>query len=183
MTHVLETDTIIQNNLTPFNFNISVPNHKSNMEPCMIARTDTTVVENTPELEEKLNLIDTVLSDDIKIFYRKIKSVTQEIYIKEWKLFSIDNIYKFILNYRENNILVTNIGLKYYGMGHCKFAFYDPQTNMIYYRHDGGSNGFDRKERYEALKNYTSNENNPGLTFETFLRQINEELDEDNCLF
>ena len=41
-------------------------------------------------------------------------------------------------------------------MGHCKAAFYDPQTNMIYYRNDGGSNGWDREERYEALKSYKS---------------------------
>jgi len=27
------------------------------------------------------------------------------------------------------------------------------------------------------------NDTNPGITFDTFLKQINEELDEDDCLF
>ena len=183
MAFSLETDTTIQEKLTPLDYNISVPNHESNMAPCMIARTDETIVINIEELEEKFTLIDTSLSFEIKRFYRSIKSSSQEIYIKEWTLFSIDNIYNMLLNHRENNIHITDIGLKYCGMGHCKVAFYDPQTNMIYYRHDGGSNRWDREEKYNALKNYKSDSNNSGLTFDIFLKQINKELNENECLF
>ena len=183
MTHVLETDTIIQDNLVPLKVDVSTPNHESNIEPFMATQVDTEIIENIEKLEEKINLIDTGLSDDIKKFYRSIKSSTQEIYVKEWTLFSIDNIYNMLLKHRENNIHITDIGLKYCGMGHCKVAFYDPQTNMIYYRHDGGSNGWDREERYNALKSYKSDSNNTGLTFDNFLKQINEEVEETYCLF
>lgn len=183
MAFSLESNYIIQNNLIPLDYNISVPNHKSNITPCMIALTSSTIVENIEELEEKLNLLNNALSNDIKTFYRNIKSSTQEIYIKEWSLFSIDDILKVFKNRKRDNINIIDFALKYCGMGHCKVAFYDPQTNMIYYRHDGGSNELDREERYEALKQYKSDPNNFGLTFDIFLKQINENLDETNCLF
>ena len=179
MTHILEADTTIQ----WCEYTISTPNHESNMAPFMSEQIDTVVVENTQELEEKLTLIDNYLSYDIKNFYRNIKSSTQEIYIKDWNLLNITNIYDMLVDHKEDNIHITDFALKYCGMGHCKIAFYDYKTNMIYYRHDGGSNGWEREERYETLKKYTSNDTNPGITFDIFLKQINEELDEDDCLF
>tara|TARA_B100001093_G_scaffold134321_1_gene126888 strand:- start:4955 stop:5488 length:534 start_codon:yes stop_codon:yes gene_type:complete len=164
-------------------YNIGLTNHESNTMPCMFNSTTDSVIENIDELQKKFKLIDSNLSNEIKEFYNLIKSSSQEIYIKEWTLFSIDNIYKFILNYRKNNIYITDIGLKYLGMGHCIVAFYDPKTNMIYYRMDGGSSGHDRDERFNALKNYKSSEQNEGFTFNTFLKQINEEQCNNVCIF
>lgn len=183
MAFSLQIDSNNHEQLKTLNYNISVPGHETIMVPCMLTQTYATVIENIKELEEKLNLIDIGLSDDIINFYRNIKSSTQEIYIKEWTLFSIDNIYKMLVTNKENNIHVTDFALKYCGMGHCKVAFYDYKTKMIYYRHDGGSNGWDRIERYEALQMYKSDTNNPGLTFDIFLKQINENLEESDCLF
>jgi hypothetical protein len=153
------------------------------MEPFMRNNITTEICKDSDILEEKLILLENALSDDIKNFYRKIGSSTQEIYINSWSLFSIDNILNLNKNYKNDNITITDLGLKYEGMGHCKVAFYDPQTNMIYYRFDGGSSGWDRQYNFKNLQNYKSDEKIIGLTFETFLQEINKEKPESHPIF
>lgn len=123
------------------------------------------IKKDTNVLEGNLTSLDNNLSDDIKKFYKNVEWSTQEIYMKVWILFSIDNIITIVNHDRKNNINTTDLWLRYMWLGHCKVAFYDPQTNMIYYRDDGGSNGFDRTENYTKLKNYKSDKKNIGLTF------------------
>ena len=166
-----------------FKFDIGKPRHESIMEPFMKENIVETIVEDINELENKLTILGDALPDDIKQFYRKIKSSSQEVYIKEWTLFSIDNILKIIGNYKTENIQVTDLGMIYGGMGHCKVVFYDPSIGKLYYRHDGGSNGWDREASFVALKNYESDINNRGITFETFLHEINDMYSEQECLF
>uniref|UniRef100_A0A6C0AXI4 Uncharacterized protein n=1 Tax=viral metagenome TaxID=1070528 RepID=A0A6C0AXI4_9ZZZZ len=178
MSHSLDNNQPIN-----INFDISYPNYESNMQPFMRRTENTDIVIDTYELEKKLLLLDNALSEEIKNFYRKIKSSTQEIYIKNWQLFSIDNILKLKEMYIKDNINITDIGLKYEGMGHCKVAFIDPKSNMIYYRHDGGSNGYDREHNYNKLKNNYLSINNSGITFYTFLQQINQDIIESDCVF
>ena len=183
MSHSLELNTVIDSELLPIDYNIGIPTYKSNMASFMQQNISETIEENIDNVEIVLVSLNNNLPDNIKNFYRKIKSSTQEIYIKQWTMFSLDNIFYLSEQHNTDNIHVTDIGLKYIGMGHCIIAFYEPNTDLIYYRYDGGSNGWDREERYNALKKYTSNDTNPGITLDTFLKQINEELDEDDCLF
>ena len=53
-----------------------------------------------------------------------------------------------------------------------------------FYRYDGGSNGYDRMQNYNLLKNYKNNgDMNIGFTFEEFFEQINGEMKEKSCVF
>ena len=72
-----------------------------------------------------------LLPDNLRDFYKFIGSSTQEIYIKYWTLFSIDNIIERRKIIMEDGIEVTDFGMRYCGMGHCKIAFYDKNTLVL----------------------------------------------------
>ena len=153
-------------------FNISMPEWTSNNMPAMIQSTSGEIIKDK-SIEKKLNLIN--LPNEIKDFYKEIGTTLQEIYIKEWTFFSIQNIIKMIENYKKDNIETIDFAYKYLGMGHVKVAFYDTRYQTIFYRNDGGSNGYDRNDNYNNLVNF-NNTNSlnkyTGITFDTFLFEI-----------
>lgn len=155
-----------------YEFNISQVEWNSNTSPAMIQTSDNKIIKDD-HIENKLHQIE--LSDEIKNFYREIGTTSQEIYINEWTLLSIENIIKMSENYKKDNINTIDFAYKYMGLGHVKVAFFDNKFNCILYRHDGGSNGYDRNDNFEKLKIYNSNTNDNiyyGLTFDTFLQEI-----------
>ena len=161
-----------------YNFNISQSLWSSNTSPAMMQTSDYKIIKDDL-IENKLNLIE--LLEEIKNFYREIGTTSQEIYINEWILLSIENIIKISENYKKDNIHTIDFAYKYLGLGHVKVAFYDKKFNRILYRHDGGSNGYDREDNFEKLKIYNSNTNDNiyyGLTFDTFLKEITEKKPE-----
>ena len=50
---------------------------------------------------------------------------------------------------------VIDFSLLYIGMGHIIVASIDPIDNKVFFRRDGGSNGFDRVANWDFIKNYT----------------------------
>ena len=172
MTHKL----IFNNN--DFYYKLSTCEWKSNNMPGMLQSTSGEIIKDDL-IENKLNQIE--LLEEIKNFYREIGTTSQEIYINEWILLSIENIIKMSENYKKDNINTIDFAYKYLGLGHVKVAFYDKKFNRILYRHDGGSNGYDREDNFEKLKIYNSNTNDNiyyGLTFDTFLKEITEKKPE-----
>ena len=168
MTHKL----IFNNN--DFYYKLSACEWKSNNMPGMLQSTSGEIIKDDL-IENKLNQIE--LLEEIKNFYREIGTTSQEIYINEWILLSIKNIIKISENYKKDNIHTIDFAYKYLGLGHVKVAFYDKKFNRILYRHDGGSNGYDREDNFEKLKIYNSNTNDNiyyGFTFDTFLQEITE---------
>ena len=144
--------------------------------PCNEVQIDNSINEKM----EKLNK----LPVELKQLYEHIGSSTQEIYIKNWTLFSLDAIIDRINIIKQDNINVMDIGMRYCGMGHCKMAFYDDVTKYIYYRADGGSSDWDRLANYENLKKYKSDPNKVGLTVGEFIKEINGDQDyESRCIF
>ena len=153
-------------------FNISMPEWTSNNMPSMIQSTSGEIIKDR-SIEKKLNLIN--FPNEIKDFYKEIGTTLQEIYIKEWTFFSIQNIIKMIQNYKKDNFETIDFAFKYLGMGHVKVAFYDTRYETIFYRNDGGSNQYVRENNYINLKNFNNiNSLNKytGITFDTFLEEI-----------
>ena len=46
---------------------------------------------------------------------------------------------------------IFNIGYRYLGMGHIQVISCDLNSNLLFYRPDGGSNGYDRMENYNEI--------------------------------
>ena len=176
------TFNIIYNN-DNYYFNISTPEWSSNNMPAMIQSTSGEIIKDR-SIEKKLNLIN--LPDEIKKFYTEIGSTLQEIYIREWTFLSLQNIIKMVETYKKDNIESIDFAYKYLGMGHVKVAFYDPKNKSIFYRNDGGSNGYDREDNFKKLKNFNNSTNinkDIGINFDTFLEEINEKKFESAMLF
>ena len=173
-------------NNNDYYYKLSTCQWSSNDMPAMIQSTTGEIIKDI-EIENKLNLI--YLPNEIKNFYKKIGTTMQEIYIKEWTFFSIENIIKMVENYKKNNIETIDFAYKYLGMGHVKVAFYDTRYKTIFYRNDGGSNGYDRNNNYINLKNFNNSNNSSnvnkyiGITFDTFLEEIVEKKLESAITF
>lgn len=148
-------------------------NHNSNMEPCMInSSSDKFVADpNIEEFESKLDQL--LVSNEMKDFYRKISSSTQEGIIPPWTFFSIDNLIKMTNNYKIMNIKTIDIAFEYLGMGHVRVAFYHPDFNTFLYRNDGGSSGYDREHNLNELKNLDNDQFKNGISFNEFIEEIN----------
>lgn len=99
------------------------------------------------------------LNRNIITLYRILGSKNKELYLSEWTLMSINNALK---RYDElcklNRKDIFDIGYKYEGMGHITVLSCDLNSHLLFYRPDGGSNGYDREDNLNNLiKNGSSN--------------------------
>ena len=92
------------------------------------------------------------LNNNIKIIYKILNNPNKEIYINEWTLLSVN---KALNNYNEycehGQTTVFDIGFKYEGMGHLTVISCDLENNLLFFRPDGGSNGYDRAINFKKL--------------------------------
>lgn len=142
----------------------------------MLAKPSDNIIHDN-NIDEKLNKL--ALSTEIKNFYKKFGSSTQEIYINQWTLFSIDKIIEMTSKYKEDDIVTIDIGMVYKGMGHVSVAFFHPKYNTILYRPDGGSNIWDRLANYNDLKKFNNLEFKKGSSFKDFINKITTESFEE----
>ena len=69
-----------------------------------------------------------------------------EFYHGDWTILQLEDVKKRTDIYRsKNQNRAIDFAIKYEGMGHITVASYDSELDMIYFRHDGGSNGYDRE--------------------------------------
>ena len=99
------------------------------------------------------------LNRNIITIYNILGSKNKELYLSEWTLMSINNAVK---RYDElcklNRKDIFDIGYKYEGMGHITVLSCDLNSHLLFYRPDGGSNGYDREDNLNNLiKNGSSN--------------------------
>ena len=112
-------------------FTFGKPSYNSNDVPFFIkSESNNIIIDN--EIEQKLEILK--FSDEIKEFYKHYSTSSQELYIGNWSLFSINNIIKMTEHYISNNIETIDIAFTYIGMGHIRAAFYHPTYNKILYR-------------------------------------------------
>lgn len=174
-------------------------NYDSTLAPFFRKFADTDESNHTCDsiIDNNLDIINIFtkinLPKEITNFYINNNAIDKELYIKEWTLFSINKIIDMYDNHNKDNIInIVDLGFKYLGMGWIKVAFYNLKLNKIYYRHDGGSNGYDRLDNYDKLKKYSKdynsyttlsiNNNINGINFSEFLDEINSIKDETSCI-
>lgn len=183
--------------MSNIDINNSTQNYDSTLAPFFRNNYDSDVEDIDSESiinVDKINLINKFtninLPIEIKNFYINNNSYNRELYIKSWTLFSIKKILDMHDNYLKDDITsIIDLGFIYLGLGWIKVAFYNTEDNMIYYRRDGGSNGWDRNANYKNLKKYdTLNKKSNGMnsdksiSFSTFLKEINEENNETDAI-
>jgi hypothetical protein len=93
---------------------------------------------------------------DLKRLYQIIGNTKCEYYFNNWILMNLDSLkerYDNLITNKQTRVI--DFGFSYGGMGHCVVVSYDPITKKIFYRHDGGSNGYEREHHYNFIKDYT----------------------------
>ncbi len=99
------------------------------------------------------------LNRNIINIYTILGSPEKEIYLNNWTIMSLNKcleIYQLYCNNNQYNVF--DIGYTYMGMGHIKMISCDLNTHLLFYRYDGGSNGYDREDNFQKLiKNGSSN--------------------------
>jgi len=110
---------------------------------------------------EKVNTIlkEITLPHTLSLIYKIIGEVDSEFYLNNWTLMSLDSIIARQKIYIENKQeRVIDFALGYMGMGHMVIVAFDPIDFKIFFRRDGGSNGWDRETNWEYIKTYKPNE-------------------------
>lgn len=95
------------------------------------------------------------LNNNIKILYQILGHQKREIYYGPWTIMSLNEAlerYKVICAKGQTNVF--DIGYKYDGMGYINVLSCDLTNHLLFYRHDGGSNDYDRQYNFnELIKN------------------------------
>ena len=85
------------------------------------------------------------LNRNIKVIYDLLGHQKKEIYYGPWTIMSVDEAlqrYKELTRQGQSNVF--DIGYKYGGMGYIDVLSCDLTSHLLFYRVDGGSNGYDR---------------------------------------
>jgi len=91
------------------------------------------------------------LPESLDAFYRASDGAV-EWYLNDLTILSANAVCKrFDLIKEKGQTRVVDFAYTYAGMGHVNVYFYDPVTNTIKIRRDGGSNGYDRADNFRAL--------------------------------
>ena len=115
--------------------------------------SDTNIKYDTEEIDAILEKHS--FPEQLRIIYRSIGNKLVEYYYKDWVLMSLENIENRINIYRKDGqTRVVDFAHKYYGMGHCIVAAFDIEDKKIFYRRDGGSNGYERLANYRQIVEY-----------------------------
>ena len=101
---------------------------------------------------------------DLQTLYFCVNDINTEIKIKDWTFLTLKEMMERSDLY--DNIL--DIGTKYMGMGHIYVLTYDTKNHTFFIRHDGGSNGYDRKSHLDHYKTLDTNIINQDMIYSTF---------------
>jgi hypothetical protein len=104
-------------------------------------------------------VIPTSLNRNIIFLYQLINKPKSEVYLGDWTILSLEEALRNYNNYcKDGQNNVFDIGFKYRGMGHITLISCDLKSHLLFYRNDGGSNGYDREANYQHLiKNGSDN--------------------------
>lgn len=136
---------------------------------------------NVNNIDTINRFIELCKSKSIQDFYINNNGMDREIYIKHWTLLSLEKILGLDSTYKESGIEnVIDLGYMYHGMGWVIVVFYYIKTGKLYFRMDGGSNGYDRKENFDKLKdldNSIHDKIDRGIDFNEFINRIEKDTD------
>ena len=120
----------------------------------LINDKDTSTTKNKIKVfsENKLDMIEEFEDIDIIKMYKLIGNKKIEWYYSDLIFMCWDrilSIYNSKCDYNQKNVL--DFAYSYIGMGHIYVYFIDLRTNNIYKRRDGGSNGYEREDRFVEI--------------------------------
>ena len=130
------------------NAKMSQKNYESSREPFFLMNQANDYQDNyesIPELPEALNR-------HFKLLYEIVGNPEVEIYIGEWTLMSLNEALEKYKQYcSDGQSTIFDIGFRYLGMGHIEVLSCNLYNHLLFYRRDGGSNGWDREANYKEL--------------------------------
>lgn len=136
---------------------ISFANHSSTQLPFFfrdINQVD--FIENTNNIE-RYNIPES-LNRNIKLIFQLLGDPEKEIYIGGWTIMSLKECTeRYNELSKKDRKDVFDIGYRYMGMGHIEMISCDLNNHLLFYRPDGGSNGWDRQDNYNNLINNGAN--------------------------
>lgn len=101
---------------------------------------------------QDLDKLPSGLNRNIKSIYSILGSPSKEIYVGNWTIMSLKKSLEIYNSYCNNGQFnVFDIGYRYLGMGHIELISCDLTTHLLFYRRDGGSNGYDRDNNFKKL--------------------------------
>ena len=152
----------------------SNPDYDSTQQPCFFKDPSTKNGEigfETPEVHKILKNIP--MSKELSILYKVVGNPKIEFYLQNWILMSLNKVNERYLIYQQHNRSdIIDFAYIYAGMGHIVVAGMDLKDGKIYYRRDGGSNGWEREDRFKFACQYQPKENKK-IFFEQWLKDIN----------
>ncbi len=140
--------------------NISSDSYNSTKEPFFNNDINKDIFKLNNKVISHYNIPDN-LNRNIILIYNLLSDPLKEIYIGEWTIFSLKfAIEQYNLLCKANRKDVFDIGYRYLGLGHIELISCDLSTHLLFYRPDGGSNGYDREFNYNNLINNGSKDYN-----------------------
>jgi hypothetical protein len=145
-------------------------NHNSTQQPFCLTNIDTS---NKKSAENHLQYINDFskkynMPSKLHKLYQLINSPQSEYIFKSknveyqsWILFSLYDVEQRCNNFKKHNQnRVVDFSCIYMGMGHVLVSSFDPETQQIFYRMDGGSNGYEQEDNWKKIIAYTSSKPN-----------------------
>ena len=104
---------------------------------------------------ENLPIVPDAVNRHIKVLYEIIGNPEVEVYIGDWKILSLNKALEIYEQFcKEGQTKVFDIAYRYCGMGHIRVMSCDLDSHMLFYRPDGGSNGWDREANHQQIVTY-----------------------------
>ena len=109
---------------------------------------------NYDNLDSNLQSIPLQLNYNVILIYKIVNNYNKEIYLGEWTIFSLKEAIKQYEDYcSKGQTNIFNVAYRDIGMGHVQVISCDLKTHLLFYRYDGGSNGWDRDINYNKIIN------------------------------
>ena len=117
--------------------------------PCTPFRQD---FKRLPEIPEGLNrnfkyLYEIIGNPNVDV---TLRTAEKEGYVEEWTIMGLHTSLSQYRDYvKDGQTRVFDFAYRYMGLGHIEMISCDLHTHNIFYRRDGGSNGYDRLFNYQ----------------------------------
>ena len=123
------------------------------------------------------------LNNNVKLIYKILGNPKKEIYIGEWTIITLDKALELYNNYcKKGQPNVFDIAYKYDGLGWITIVSCDLKSHTLFYRQDGGSNGYDRQDNLDKLIKNGANDYKK-IYFSDWFYKININNNENNIEF
>lgn len=102
------------------------------------------------------HLAEVRLPPRVRALYEAIGDPSREHVFNHWRLMALDFVREQVrhLKREHGQEEVVDFAASYAGMGHAVVCGYAPRLGKVFYRADGGSNGYERELNYKRLVSY-----------------------------